>query len=112
MPENYISVDNERGGIHISEDVIAEIVRNAVSETEGVAALSGSAGPFRSSPKGVTVRTEDGKLRTDISIYARFGEPVAAVGERVQKAAAGAVESMTGLESVVNVHVAGISFDK
>ena len=118
MPENYITVPSERGGIHISEDVIAEIVRSAVSETEGVAGFAGGGADlggrlgFRSSPRGVSVRTEEGRLSTDVSIYARFGEPVAAVGERVQKAAAGAVESMTGLETAVNVHVAGISFDK
>ena len=48
----------------------------------------------------------------DAAIFARYGESIAAIGERAQKAAVGAVESMTGLKCAVNLHIAGVSFDK
>ena len=44
MGENYITCREENGSINISEDVVAEIVRSAISEVEGVAGLSNTAG--------------------------------------------------------------------
>ena len=119
MPENYITVPGEKGSIYISEDVIAVIVGTAITEVEGVAGLTNADGPgfserlgFKSMSRGVSVYLEDGKVRVDAAIYARYGASITSIGEEVQKAAATAVESMTGLESVVNIHIVGVSFDK
>ena len=40
MAENYISCQDDRGSINISEDVIISMVRAAINEVEGVAALT------------------------------------------------------------------------
>ena len=118
MADNYITVPEAQGNICIAEEVIETIVGTAISEVEGVAGLTHAAGPdfserlgLRSLSRGVNVFTEGGKVHVDAAIYARAGESIAVIGERAQKAAAGAVESVTGLDdSVVNIHVAGVSF--
>ena len=115
MPENYVTVPAERGDIHISEDVIAVIAAGAIHESEGVAAMSAplDGGAIRKGPaRGVRVKLEDGVVHVEAAILARYGESIAAIGERAQKSAASALESMTGLKSVVDVYVAGVTFDK
>ena len=124
MPENYITVPGEKGSVHISEEVIAEIAAAAIRETEGVAGLTNAAVPDfcnsgagerrggKSSPRGVGVGFDEGRLRICAAIYARYGDSIAAIGERAQEAAAATVESMTGLKSEVAIHVAGVVFDK
>ena len=124
MPENYITVPGEKGSVYISEDVIAEIAGAAISETEGVVSLANAACPdFNSSSnserrgakpavRGVSVGCDEGLVRVGAAIYARYGDSIAAIGERAQKAAAATVESMTGLKSEVAIHVAGVVFDK
>ena len=119
MPENYITVPSEKGSVNIAEDVIAQIVGTAISETEGVAGLTAAALPaftqrlgLKSAPRGVAIGLENGSVLVDAAIYAKYGDSIAAVGERAQKAAAAAVDSMTGLPSRVNIHVAGVTFDK
>ena len=119
MPENYITVSGEKGSVYISEDVIAEIVGAAISETEGVAGLTHAAGPdfserlgFKSATRGISVGCDEGLVRVGAAIYAKYGDSIAAIGERAQKAAAATVESMTGLKSEVAIHVAGVVFDR
>ena len=114
MSENYITVPGEQGSIFIAEDVLAVIAAAAIQESEGVAGLTVEAGSAqRKGPaRGVSVSVEDGVVRVDAVIMARYGESIAAIGERAQKAAVEAVESMTGLKCLVNLRVAGVSFEK
>ena len=126
MPENYITVPGEKGSVYISEDVIAEIVGAAISETDGVAGLANAACPefnnnsnggserraSKPAVRGVSVGFDGGLVRVGAAIYARYVDSIAAIGERAQKAAAATVESMTGLKSEVAIHVAGVVFDK
>ena len=125
MPENYITVSGEKGSVYISEEVIAEIVGAAISETDGVAGLTNAAGPdfnnnnsgserrgSKSAARGISVGCDEGLVRVGAAIYAKYGDSIAAIGERAQKAAAATVESMTGLKSEVALHVAGVVFDK
>ena len=44
MPDTYFTIPDEKGSINISEDVIAAITGNALSELEGIAAFSNTAG--------------------------------------------------------------------
>ena len=44
MPENYITCQDEKGSINISEDVVAAMVRAAITEVDGVAGIATSAG--------------------------------------------------------------------
>lgn len=119
MPETYITIPDEKGSINISEDVIAVIAANAVTEVDGIAAFSNISGADlgeligkRAATKGVRVNFEDGKTLIDITAMVRYGSNITAVGEKVQKAVANSVESMTGLKPAVNVHISGIAFEK
>ena len=120
MPENFIAVPGENGTVYISDEVVAAIVGTAISETEGVACLTAASGAdfgemygLKPVSKGLFVSFDGGIVHVGASIYARYGnDSIAAIGERAQKAAAATVESMTGLKSEVNIHVAGVTFDK
>ena len=75
MGENYITCREEKGSINISEDVIISMVRSVLSEVEGVAGLSNTAGAelaeligLKSVSKGVKVQFEDGRVVVDIII--------------------------------------------
>lgn len=120
MGDNYISYREENGSINISEEVISSIVRTAVSEVEGVAGLSTTAGAefaellgIKTLPKGVKIRFEDSKIITDTIITVQYGNNVVNVARNVQQAVKNVIESVTGFEDAeVNVHVSGISFDR
>lgn len=119
MPETYITVPGEKGGVYISEDVIAGIAGAAIADVDGVAGLThaacqetGERFGRKGAPRGVSVDYDGSAVQIDAAILVRYGESIAAIGERAQAAAAAAVESMTGLPSVVNILVAGVSFEK
>ena len=91
MPENYITCQDEKGSINISEDVVAAMVR-AMDESLGIV---------------------DGTMTVDTIITVRYGCSVVAVAKAVQESVTSAVESMTGMgKPIVNVHVSGVAFDK
>ena len=119
MPDNYISISAEKGNINVSEEVIAIIAGSAISETEGVAGLSNSVGSEiyefigrKSVTKGIKVSFVEETIVIEATIMVSFGTTIATIAKKVQTAVAGAVESMTGISPVVNIRVAGISFEK
>ena len=134
---NYISYQEENGSINISEDVILynaneiyndniseevilTIVRAAVTEVEGVASLSTTAGTelaeligLKSIPKGVTTRFDNNKIITDVIINVSYGNNVVNVAKAVQDSVRSVIQATTGFEDAeVNVHVSGISFER
>ena len=44
MPENYITCQDEKGSINISEDVVAAMVRAAITEVDAVLSLPDGGG--------------------------------------------------------------------
>ena len=119
MPDNYISISAEKGSINVSEEVIAIIAGAAIAETEGVAGLSNTVGSEiyefigrKSVTKGIKVSFKEATIVIEATIMVRFGTTIATIAEKVQGAVAVAVEAMTGMSPVVNIRVAGISFDK
>ena len=119
MPESYFTIPDEKGSIHISEDVIAAITGNALSEMDGITALSNSAGSELSEligkkpvTKGIRVSFEENSIAIDVTVMIRYGENINTICKKAQDAVAVAVDSITGLKPVVNVRVAGISFEK
>ena len=116
MPENYITCQDEKGSINISEDVVAAMVRAAITEVDGVAGIATSAGTvlgIKSAAKGIKVQIVDGTMTVDTIITVRYGCSVVAVARAVQESVTSAVESMTGIgKPIVNVHVSGVAFDK
>ena len=120
MGENYITCREENGSINISEEVISGMVRAAVSEVDGVAGLSNTAGAeiaeligLKTLPKGVKVQFVEDKIVVDTIITVRYGYSVVDVAKTVQDKVMTAVQATTGIEQAeVNVHVTGIAFEK
>lgn len=122
MPDGkeYITREDVGGSISISEDVIGIIAVEAIGQVEGVAGITNSLGNDiaelfgkKYAFKGVRVETEDEKIVIDATVTVEYGYPVNTVAESIQTSVAEAVESMTGLSvDAINIHVAGIEFDK
>ncbi len=120
MGESYLSYREDNGSINISEDVVASVVRNEVTEVEGVAGVSTTAGAelaeligLKTLPKGVKVRFEEDRILIDVIITVTYGHNVVSVSKAVQEKVRTAIQAATGSESTeVNVHVSGISFER
>lgn len=120
MPDNYITCREAKGSINISEEVISSLVRTAIAEVDGVAGLSNTAGAelaefigLKTVTKGVKVRFDDGVIIVDAIITVRYGCNIVNIARAVQDKVQPLVISTTGIEKTqVNVHVAGVEFDK
>ena len=119
MPDTYFTITDEKGSIRISEDVIAAITGNALSEMDGIAAFSNTAGGelgeligSKSVSKGIRVSFEENAISIDVTVMLRYGKNINATCRQAQDAVAVAVDSITGVKPVVNIRVAGISFEK
>lgn len=119
MAENYISSTQEKGSINISEDVVVTMVAAAIKEVEGVSSIGNNNVDIiekiglKSASKGVKVKFEDDKISVDTVISVRSGMSLVDVATEVQQVVSSSVEAMTGiLASCVNVHVAGVVFEK
>ena len=119
MSDTYFTIPDEKGSINISEDVIAAITGNAISEMEGIAAFSNTAGNElgeligkKSLSKGIHVSFDDNSICIDATVMVRCGENITSVCKKAQEAISLAVDSITGVKPTVNVRVAGVSFEK
>ena len=63
MSENYITCQAEKGSINISEEVITSVVKSAISEIEGVAGLSNTAGAEIAELIGIKTLTRGVKVQ-------------------------------------------------
>ncbi|NCC68301.1 MAG: Asp23/Gls24 family envelope stress response protein [Clostridia bacterium] len=117
MADNYITTVTEKGDISISEDVIAGLVGAALTEVDGVAGVANTVGSDildligkRTLARGVKVSKTDDVVTVDVLIMVNFGCVVTEVAKNVQTAVSNALEAMSGISPVVNVHVSGVSF--
>ncbi len=119
MAENkqYITQTCENGCVMISEDVVATIALNALTEIEGFAGLSTKPGSDiidligkKNWGKGVkVVITEEDALVIDCNVLVTYGHSVVNVANAIQTSVASALESTTGCKVIgVNVNVCGI----
>ena len=123
MAENkgYMTLSDEQGGIHISEEVIAAIAVGAVREEEGVSGMMGNLGTSvadlvtnkkgaQKNAKGVKIEMTETGLVLDIYLTVAYGHAIPEVAENAQKAVASAVSAMTGCTvETVNIHVGGVT---
>lgn len=119
MAENrqYISQIQDNGRVMISEDVIATIALQSLTDIEGYAGMSTRPGADivemigkKNWGKGIKVTIgENDELIIDCNVLIYYGQSVVAVAKAIQEAVSGAVASMTGVDSIcVNVNVCGI----
>lgn len=115
--KQYITQIQENGNVMVSEDVIAAIVAQALSEVDGVGSLGIKPGitvsDFVSKKQwGKSLRiqiAEDNSLTIDCGVMINFGHSVVDVAKEIQNTVTNNVESMTGVKvTVVNVNVCGI----
>ena len=112
-------VDSEGGRIIFADDVVATIAALAVSDVEGVSAMSGGMVEGISEilgkknlTKGVKVEVGTEEAAVDVSVSIRYGFKIRDVCEKIQVAAKNAIETMTGLRVVeVNVFVQSVTFE-
>lgn len=123
MAENkgYMTLSDEQGSIHISEEVIAAIAVGAVREVEGVSGMMGNLGTSvadlvtnkkgaQKNAKGVKIEMAETGLVLDIYLTVAYGHVIPEVAENAQKAVASAVSAMTGCTvETVNIHVGGVT---
>ena len=108
--KQYITQVQENGSVMISEDVIAAIVANALTEVDGVVKGGADVVGKKSWGKGIRITiAEDNSLSLGCNIIVGYGESVVNVAKAVQETVAMAVESVTGVTVTdVNVNVCGI----
>ena len=120
MGDNYISCKAENGSINISEDVISTMVRTAITEIDGVAGISNTAGAelaeligIKTVSNGIKVQIVDDTIKVDAVILVRYGCNIVNVAKEVQNSVTEAVQAITGIDKAeVNVHVSGVAFEK
>ena len=112
-------VEAEGGRIIFADDVVATIAALAVSDVEGVSAMTGGMVEGitemlgkKNLTKGVKVEVGSEEAAVDVSVSIRYGFKIREVCEKIQLAAKNAIETMTGLRVVeVNVFVQGVTFE-
>ena len=117
--KEYLKHENEIGNVNISEEVIASIAALSATEVEGVTGLTSGInfseifGGKKAASKGIKVELGEGQVTVDLFLSIRYGEVIPTIAAQIQDKVMSAVESMTGLTvSAVNVHIAGVSFEK
>jgi len=119
MAENkqYITQMQDNGRILISEDVIATIVAQSLTDIEGFVTVSNKPGAEfteivgkKSWGKGIRVMiAESGAVTVECNVIVCYGASVVDVAKAIQSAALSALDSMAGIsEAVINVNVCGI----
>ena len=116
----YVSRSDERGNIHISEEVLAVIAAAAVLEVEGIGGLPANLGTDlakllgkKNLSRGIHIQVEDENVTVDLSILVKYGYTIPDVARAVQEAVAGSIEATSGLTvAAVNVNVGGVVFEK
>ena len=108
--KQYITQIQENGNVMISEDVIATIVEQALTEVDGVVKGGADVVGKKSWGKGIRIAiAEDNSLTIGCNIIVGYGESVINVTKAVQENITTAVESVTGVTVTdVNVNVCGI----
>ncbi len=113
-------VEAEGGRIIFADEVVATIAALAVSDVEGVAALSGGMVEGitemlgkKNLTKGVKVEVGTEEAAVDVAVSIQYGYRIKEVCENIQAAVKSAIETMTGLRVVeINVFVQSVVFEQ
>ena len=115
--KQYITNIQENGNVMISEDVIATIVAQGLSEVEGIGSMGAKPGigvaDFAEKKHwGKSLKiliAEDNSVSIDCTFMVKYGYSVVDVCKAVQESIVSAIEATTGTKvSAVNVSVCGI----
>ena len=119
--KEYMTLPEENGSIHISEEVLSAIAVGAVREVEGVSGMMTNLGGSvtdlvnnkknaQKGTKGVKIDMSGAGLVLDLYLTVQYGNAIPEVAENAQKAVMATIEAMTGCTvDAVNIHVGGIT---
>ena len=118
--KEYMTLPDENGDIHISEEVLSVIAVGAVREVEGVSGMMTGMGSVtdlvtnkknaQKGAKAVKISMEEDGLVLDLYLTVNYGYAIPEVAENAQKAVASAIEAMAGCTAhAVNIHVGGVA---
>lgn len=105
--------------LHISQDVVAQIITNSIAEIDGVYGIA----PVMKTPRQIWLRQEsfgnirigivDDVLSVSIGIILESGTKAVAAAEEIQEKVKSSVQIMLGLTvAKVNVTVCGVHFEE
>lgn len=105
--------------LHISQDVIAQIITNSVAEIDGVYGIA----PVMKTPRQIWLRQEnfgniriglvDDVLSVSIGIILESGAKAVSTAEEIQNKVKSSVQTMLGLTvAKVNVTLCGVHFEE
>ncbi len=111
---------DDKGAIHISEEVVAAIAAVAISEVDGVFGLASSLSSDireilgrKNISKGIKLSIVDGVVTIECYVVVLLGYAIPVIAASIQDCVINAVESMTGLTvNAVNIEICGISSQK
>ena len=106
MADNYITLQEEKGSINVSEDVIISLVNKVVNEIDGVAGLATTAGSelaeligIKNVNKGTKVQIKEDSFVVDVLILVKYHYNLVDVAKKVQDAIYDGVIAVTGVET-------------
>jgi len=108
-----------QGSVHISEDVITELAKRALSTIDGVQAgspgLASKLGLGRKATEGVRISLDENKgnseITVDVYVMVKYGLRIPDKAWDVQECVKTSLEELTGyIVKAVNVNVQGIFF--
>jgi uncharacterized alkaline shock family protein YloU len=92
------TIEGDAGAIRIEGDALAGLVVTAAELVDGAR--------VRRPKRGLEVQVDGGSARVELEVAARYGVPLAELGEAVQRSVAQALERSSGLAvSAVDVLV-------
>lgn len=114
--KQYITRLQQHGKIQISEDVVATVALQALTDIEGFAGLNTKPGVDiaelmrKNWGKGIKIGiSPENEVRVDCNILVRYGCNVVETAQQIQRSVASEIESVAGVKvSAVNVNVCGI----
>lgn len=108
-------IDEEKGAIKISDEVVSTITGIAASKVKGVVTMGGGLADGiaeflgKKSERGVRVEMGESEVKLHLAVVLEYGRNIPQVALEVQQQVKKAVEEMTGLRaSVVNVSIQGV----
>lgn len=111
-------INNNKGSIQISDDVIATIAHTAMLEVEGTYDYSTLAGDiiekfFKKNFKGISLSIENKNISISMNLVVKLNYKINDVAKKVQDKVKNAIEMMTGFNVIcVNINVIGVDISK
>lgn len=112
-----MSISNENGNIHYSQEVLANIVGISTTECYGVigmASKNAKDGLWKllkaeNLSKGVKIELIDDKIKVDLYIIVEYGTKISEIANNIIQRIKYSIENYTGLEvSSITVNVKGV----